>query len=213
MIRHIVRAVIGLVVNVPLVLAAQGFEGAITLRVNSGRAGAPPQEIEYLTRNGNVRVNINAPTGAMSILGLQAESKTYMLMESQRMYMEMPKDDIAAAIPRNDDAKVTKTGRKETIAGESCEHVIVETNGTNGPQKTDACMAAGLGPFVMPMSRLNGLSTWQRQLMKENGFPLRVTLGDGSVALEVTKIEKKRVNADLFRIPADFSKMDMPRRP
>ena len=57
------------------------------------------------------------------------------------------------------------------------------------------------------------MTAWQRQMVKEGGFPLRVTLADGSIPIEVTKIEKKRVNDTLFRIPADFSKMDMPRRP
>lgn len=193
-------------------LAAQGFEGAITLRMAS-RQGAPPQEMEYLSRGGNVRVNVNSPAGSMSIIGLQAESKTYMLMEAQRMYMEVPPESMSAALSKADEPKVTKTGRKETIAGESCEHVIIETSGANGPQKTDVCMAYGLGPFVSPMSNMARMTAWQRQLIKEGGFPLRVTLGDGSVPIEVTKIEKKRVSETLFRIPADFSKMDMPRRP
>jgi len=33
------------------------------------------------------------------------------------------------------------------------------------------------------------------------------------VALEVVKIEKRRVSDMQFRIPADFTKMDMPRSP
>jgi hypothetical protein len=194
-------------------LAAQTFEGAITLRM-PGRQGAPPQEIEYLSRGGNVRFNIVSPAGSMAILGLAAESKTYMLMESQRVYMEMPMEQAAAAIAKTDEPKITKTGRKETIAGESCEHVIIESNSEKGPQKSDVCMAYALGPFVNPMSGMTRtMAPWQRQLMKEGGFPLRVTLADGSIPIEVTKIEKKRVSESLFRIPAEFTKMDMPRRP
>jgi hypothetical protein len=212
---HTSRAVAGvflLAVSITDSLAAQGFEGAITIRM-PGRQGAPPQEMEYLSRGGNVRVNVNSPAGSMSILGLQAESKTYMLMEAQRMYMEVPPESVSAALSKADEPKVTKTGRKETIAGESCEHIMIETNGANGPSKTDVCMAYGVGPFVNPMANMARMTAWQRQLIKEGGFPLRVTLGDGSVPIEVTKIEKKRLSENLFRIPADFSKMDMPRRP
>ena len=163
-----------------------------------------------------MRVNLATPAGAISILGLSAESKTYMVVESQRAYMEVSTADAAAsASSAAGDAKVSRTGRQETIAGLSCEHVIVETNGTAGPQKTDVCMTNGLGPFVNPMANLAAgrMTAWQRQLAQDGGFPLKVTLGDGSVPLEVTKIEKKRVSEAMFRIPADFSKMDMPRRP
>lgn len=199
----------------PVALGAQPFEGAITMRMLGGRAGAPAQEIEYLVRSGNVRVNIASPAGAMSILGLSAESRTYMLVESQRMYMEIPAGDAAAATSAAGDVKISKTGRHETIAGLTCEHIVIETNGATGPQKTDVCMTQGLGPFVNPMGNLMTARTtdWQRQLAKDNGFPLKVTAGDGSVQLEVTKIERKRVNDALFRIPADFTRMDMPRRP
>ena len=193
-------------------LGAQGFEGAITIRM-AGGSGAPSQEMEYLTRGGNVRVTINSPAGSMAILGLKAESKTYMLMEAQRMYMEVSPETMSAALSNAEAPKVTKTGRKETIAGESCEHVIIETTGTTGPQKADVCMAYAFGAFVNPMANMARMTAWQRQMVKEGGFPLRVTLADGSIPIEVTKIEKKRVNDTLFRIPADFSKMDMPRRP
>lgn len=201
------------VVLLPFTLGAQTFEGVITIRMAT-RQGMPAQEMEYLARSGNVRVNINSPAGSMAILGLKAEGKTYMLMESQRMYTEVSPETVDAALAKAQEPKVTKTGKKETIAGESCEHVVIETNGEKGPQKTDACMAYGLGPFVNPMASMaRNMAPWQRQLMKEGGFPLRITLADGTVPLEVTKIEKKRVNDSLFRVPADFSKMDMPRRP
>jgi hypothetical protein len=197
----------------PLTLGAQSFEGAITIRM-AARGGAPPQEMEYLARNGNVRVTIAAPTGAISILGLAAESKTYVLMEAQRMYMEVPPPD-SAAVAKVGEVKITKTGRIETIAGLSCEHIVVEAPGTASPQKADVCMTKGLGPFVNPMANVAGgrMTEWQKQLAQDGGFPLKVTLGDGTVPLEVTKIEKKRVSDTLFRIPADFTKMDMPRRP
>ena len=193
------------------VASAQPFEGVVNLRM-SGRSGSPPMDAEYLSRNGNARVNIPSSVGTMSILGIATESKTYMLMESQRVYREMPSGDAATASSAAGEMKVTKTGRHETIAGLSCEHVILESSGTSNLHKIDMCVTRGLGPFVMPTTA-GGVSDWQRQVSKDGGFPLKVTLGDGTVALEVTKIEKKRVSDELFRIPADYTKMEMPRRP
>jgi hypothetical protein len=53
---------------------------------------------------------------------------------------------------------------------------------------------------------------WQRMLTVDGGFPLKVTMPDGSIPLEVVKIEKKRLANDLFSVPLDYTKMEMPRR-
>jgi hypothetical protein len=55
--------------------------------------------------------------------------------------------------------------------------------------------------------------TWQRQLEAQGGFPLKVTGSDGTVMLEVTTVTKRRVSDAIFRIPDDFNKMTLPRRP
>jgi hypothetical protein len=49
---------------------------------------------------------------------------------------------------------------------------------------------------------------WQKQIA--DGFPLKVSSPDGTVALEVIKVEKKRLANDLFSVPANFTKMAMP---
>ena len=211
-------AVIALAVAVaPCAMAAQGFEGAITMRVASGgRGGSVPESIEFLSRGGNVRVSVTTPAGSVAILGLAAEQKTYVVIESQRTYMDVSAGDAVAATSASAGVTtVTRTGARETLAGYECEHVIVESRGSNGTQKTDVCVTSALGPYVNPMTSLAGarLSAWQRELVKDGGFPLKVTMADGTVALEVVKIEKRRVSDMQFRIPADFTKMDMPRSP
>ena len=198
---------------VPSLLGAQAFEGAITMRIAANtRNGPATQELEYLSRGGNVRVGLTTPMGSMAVLGLAAEQKTYIVMDAQRSYVEMVAP--GAAMNRAATAKVSRTGRSETIAGYVCEHVIIESVGANGPNKDDMCLTTALGPYINPMSAMSGpMSAWQRQLISDGAFPLKVTLADGSVALEVTKVEKRRVSDTLFRIPADFNKMEMPRRP
>lgn len=218
--RHILQtrlaavALLSVGLIAPTVVSAQDFEGVITMRMpGMQRQGAPPESVEYWSRAGNVRMNMSSPAGSLVILGLAGEQKVYVIVESQKSYMEVTPSDAAAAAPTA--ATVARTGRKELIAGTECEHVIVEATGANGVTKTDICLTRALGPFVNPMTTVAGarLSPWQRQLIADGGFPLKVTLNDGSVALEVTKIERKRVSDALFRIPTDFNKMALPRRP
>ena len=202
----------------PVVVHAQGFEGAITMRMAPPRNGPVLPEIEFLSRAGNVRVNVMSPAGSIAILGLGNEKKTYMLIESQRSYTEVSVADLdvaGAAAPGA--VTVTKTGKKETVAGYECEHVIIasaaNTRGAGTP--TDVCVTRALGTYVNPLASLAGgvANGWQRQLTADGGFPLKVTRADGTVELEVTKIEKRRVSDSQFRIPAEFNKVDMPRRP
>ena len=150
------------------------------------------------------------------MLGLAAEGKTYLVLESQKAYMELPAAEAAASVASASGVvTITRSGRRELIAGFECEHVEVESNVDATGRKTDMCLTSALGPYVNPMASFAGvrLAPWQRQLAANGGFPLKVTLPDGTVALEVTRIVRRRVSDTMFRIPADFSKTDMPRRP
>jgi Domain of unknown function (DUF4412) len=201
---------------VPPALSAQGFEGAITMRLATGNRGSSaPETLEFLSRAGNVRVSMNSPAGSVAILGLSAEKKTYLVIDAQRTYMDVSSGDGMSSAASAGPIKVTRSGRKETIAGYECEHVLVESSAGGNSQKTDVCMTSALGPYVNPMASFGGgrLAPWQSELAKDGGFPLKVTMADGTVAVEVTKIEKRRVSDAQFRIPAEYTKMDMPRRP
>jgi hypothetical protein len=193
------------------------FEGVVTMRIGGGAAaGAPnmPQEMEYLISGKRVRVNMGGPTGAMSLLMMPSEKKLYMLLSAQKSYMEMPMGDELSntAVPAG--VSMVKTGRTETIAGYRCEHIELTGPGPSGtPQKTDACLSKELGGYANPMAGMGGgrEAPWQKAIQAE-GFPLKVTSADGSVALEVTKVEKKRLGNDLFTVPLSYSKVAMPQR-
>ena len=199
----------------PMVSRAQGFEGAVTMRVaiGGGRGAPTSQEVVYQSRGGNVRVDLTSPMGAITMIGLASEHKTFVVIESQKSYMEMTPSTAAQAAGNG---KVTRTGKMETIAGNSCEHVMVDAAGPNGAtQRVDVCLSKALGSYVNPLSAIPGgrMPAWQ-QLMSDAGeFPLKATLADGTVALEVLAIEKRRVNESLFRIPPTYNRVDAPKRP
>jgi hypothetical protein len=81
-------------------------------------------------------------------------------------------------------------------------------------QTVDICLAKGLGGYVNPLASMQRSSepAWQRMLTVDGGFPLKVTMQDGSIPIEVVKIEKKKLATDLFSVPLHYTKMEMPRR-
>jgi hypothetical protein len=200
-------------------LGAQApFEGAVTIRMSSKTPqGVMSQQMEYFMRAGKVRVNMAAPAGmpmaGPSLILSPAEKKMYMLMPAQSAYMELPmSDSLATAAAQRapgmaDDAKIVRTGKRETVAGLSCEHVqVIAKAGT-----ADMCVSKELGRFVNPTDAMRQSGGgWQRELGNE--FPLKVTMPDGSVPIEVVKVERKRLSNELFTVPGTYNKMTMPAR-
>lgn len=190
---------------------ASVFEGAVTMRlgIRGGATSAPmPTQAEYLVRGDKVRMNIGTGTGSMSVLSLPQEKKLYLLMAAQQAYAEIPVGAASARAATMPEPTVIRTGRMETVAGMRCEHVLAIIKADT----TDTCLTRELGTYVNPMEAMRGASmpAWQRA-MAGGGFPLKVTLGDGTVATEVTKVERKRLANDLFAVPLSYTKMDMPR--
>lgn len=217
--RIAARLVAGAMVLAGGSLGAQApFEGAVTIRMSSKTPqGVMSQQMEYFMRAGKVRVNMAAPAGmpvaGPSLILSPAEKKMYMLMPAQSAYMELAmSDSLATAAAQRapglaDDAKIVRTGKRETVAGLSCEHVqVIAKAGT-----ADMCVSKELGRFVNPTDAMRQSGGgWQRELGNE--FPLKVTMPDGSVPIEVVKVERKRLSNELFTVPGTYNKMTMPAR-
>lgn len=179
------------------------------------------QQIEYMTRRGRIRIGVVGASGAPSpaaMIYVPDEGVMIMLLPPISMYSETNIADLQATVPPASQGggavpprapTVTHTKQFELVAGHRCEHVIV----TLGRQKTDICMGKGLGVFVMPagIGRNEG---WDRVMVDENGFPLKVTGSNGTVIMEVVKIERKALPESLFSVPDTYTKMpDILRRP
>lgn len=194
-------------------LSAQApFEGAVTIRITaaSPNGGAQPQQMEYLVRNGKIRVNMSGAGAGMSVLTSPQEQKLFVLIPMQNAYIEMPMAEVttrASGVPS--DVKITRTGTMETVAGYACEHVTMVSAGSPA---VDVCLASGMGNFINPLTAMQRgvVPAWQRSLTADGGFPLKITMADGSVPVEVLKIEKKRLANDLFAVPLTYTKMPTP---
>lgn len=191
---------------------AQAFEGAITIRLSAQTPqGVRTEQAEYLVRDGSVRVNVGGARG-MAVLAAAGEQKLHLLMPAQRSYAELPMTasallEAAGAPPA--DAQITRTGRTETVAGLSCEHVMV----SRGTSSTDVCLTRELGRYVNPLDAMSGgnLPVWQQALAAE-GFPLKVTMSDGGVPFQVLTVERRVLPRDLFAVPLDYTRTQPPRR-
>jgi hypothetical protein len=190
---------------VPAALSAQAkFEGSITARMSAAAGNA---DVTYFVKGDQFRMDIAGPRGGgMYILRDQSKNTTYMVMPQQRMYMDMPAPSLAETTPEAKNPNIKMTGRKETVAGIECEHVEITSDGS----QYDACVAHGLGMFPMvnnPMGRGRGEPPPAWQKLGRDAFPLKVQRAGEQITFEVTKIERKSLDASLFAVPDGFQSM------
>ena len=211
--RYIRRAIVASAVTIAAPFISAGaqspFEGVISMRLTgSGPAAGTIQDAEYYaSRSGKARVSLSTPMGKASIIMAPADGKMFMLMDQMSQYIEMELANLTAPESNVDAPKITRTGKKEKIAGWECEHVTID--------ELDVCAATGLGAYLNVGGNLmmrGGMQPWQSAVLKENIFPLKVTLPDGKVQMEVTKIEKKSVEPSRFQVPSNYTKITLPSR-
>ena len=225
MLRLICCATLVVLLPATPAVAAQAFEGRITAEMAGPGGAAMPMVI--LAKGGKSRMEMVAGGMPMAMIMDYAGGSITTLMMSQKMYMKMDMkqmDQQMRAMAGTPDAaaapKYTRTGRRETIAGQSCEHVLFDSK--DGKQM-DICAAQGLGFFGGAGGpgggRGAGIPGGIDQLMKdfkEGFFPLRMEMVEGTTrrqVLLVTKIERQAVDAALFTVPAGFAEMQMPAMP
>lgn len=199
---------------------SRAFEGSVSMRTTlPSPNGAQTQVMEYLVRDGKARVNVAG--GAMSLLVLPAESRAYLLMAAQASYREMPLPTAASsgATPPGGGARgpapiVTnaRLGRTETIAGLRCEAMRMVMRVAERADSLELCVTTELGEYVNPLTLMRGGTDPVQDALPPGGFPLRVARADGTVMLEVTKVERRRLDPALFSVPLDYTRVEPPRR-
>ena len=206
-----IRTTVLLAVLATPVAAQSTFEGALSMKVTGDKGTS---DINYLMKDGKIRMDQAVGKDMGAIVIDPASKKMLMIMNAQKMYMEMEMKTPEAAIRKAGahPATTERTGRTERIAGFTCEHVLVnDEDGT----AMDACVSHELGAFRMPMG--GGPMSQPREPgwtsgLAANAFPLKVQKGD-KVVFEVTAIERRTLDAALFAAPAGFNKFEMPSMP
>jgi uncharacterized protein DUF4412 len=207
-------------------LAAQTFEGAVTYRVTSSQGG--PADMTVSLKGTKVRMDVSARgqqmymllgAGSSTLTTVMPAQKMYMTIDPKMMQMQMGDSNAPKHAPP---AKITATGRKETVAGKECEVYLV-----GEAQDMEVCAAHGMGMWRTPQSPMGGgrgaLGTLgslgdadtnpEYAKLAANGFwPLKVTSkegGEAKVIMEATQIDAKKLEASVFEVPAGFTEMKM----
>jgi hypothetical protein len=180
------------------------FEGEITM--NTTNAGKPPQTIVYMVKGTKIRFNTPATTGPGDggyVIFDGPAKKMTSVSDAQKTAFVMDMNQIGGSLeapgPGMNKATIDKTSKTDTVAGYSCEiWKVKEDNGDAG----ELCIAKGIA-FPMTTRAMGG---WMGQLGES--FPLRVVISDPSdkekTRMEVTKIDKKSLDASQFEVPAGY---------
>jgi hypothetical protein len=195
-----------LVCTAPPVIA-QSFEGVVSVNATSERGTVP---MTYMIKGDDARMEFEGRPGMKAVmLIIGKEKKSYMLMSQMNSYMELPSGEGEGTTKK---PEITKTGKTQKLLGYACEQLVVK----HGELESEIWVTKQLGKFVMfrteggPQQQSSG-DTWQESLAGGNWFPLLATTKQGEKErgkYEVTKIEKKELDASLFKIPDGYSKFD-----
>lgn len=210
--------------------ALDSFEGeiGISAKGKSVSSGAPVA-VTLLVKNGKLRVDVPPGIkGGESLKGYgllhSAEKKLYFVDDAKKQAIMIDLNHAGdhmkgmtpppshPGAPPSPPPKVTKTGKKDTVAGMKCEEWEI-ADATNG-KKADVCIAEqGASWFHMPLTGIPTEHAWAAEIMDGKHFPLRFVgfekdgTEDGRV--EVTRIDKKPMAAPQFEVPADYKIVDL----
>jgi len=148
---------------------------SVTYKATNG----PEMQMSWLVAEQRIRVDVSGGAGAV-VMDMR-DKKGFMIMDEQRMAMELPKEGMPAQpgqLPPG--AKVTKEG-PDTVAGIACTIWLTEYQGVRS-----------------------------RSCITGEGVLLRVRVDGSQDGMEATKVTFAAQNPARFRVPEGFQVMQMP---
>lgn len=210
----------GLVLGLtPLVCHAGEFEGVLHMHASHAETGSATSMDWYL-KDDKARVEMARPEGQKHVMIFDGKTRTMQVaMPDQHTFMEMKLDGARGEQMRDtfESQLVERTGKTEKLAGYSCE-VWRITDKQDRRLKSELCVAKGFGKaatfWVDPKEvRQSSQPGWVKQLVEEGGFGLRSIqydeAGKETSRMEVTSVDKKRLDPGLFAFPSDWTKRDL----
>ncbi len=188
-------------------LSAATFEGNVTYEIHTPEGKIQP--LNYQIKSPDIRMNMEIPgQGESAMLFVPKENSMYVLMPARKMAIKQPLPEAPAAKSKPTAERkfdLTKTNRKETIAGRECTVFTFKSDVTEG----EMCNAEGLGTFYFGAGG-NGAQApaWASEVRSKGYFPLRMTnkdlRSDKTMTMIATKIEPKSLPSSLFKVPSDY---------
>jgi hypothetical protein len=197
--------------------AQDNFTGEVKMRMSESEGRA--FDISYLVKDNLIRFGTDMEGQKMGIIFNSEKNVMLMIMDEQKMYMEMPMDMINKQMDKkgnNTDSenKFTATGETKEIIGYASEKWLYEDE----KNKAEVWLTKDIGKFKFFEGGLGGMQKtegWQSSIEKSGSFPVLVINRDKSGnelnRLEVLSVEKKELDDILFTVPSGYKKFDMPK--
>jgi hypothetical protein len=213
-----------------------GFEGEIgvTVKGKSLKADKPlnlvldvkadklrvelPQGIEGAEQFGKVYGIFDSP--AKKLFVVLDDKKQVIVIDLNKSGEELkgmkpsaPHHGGSGGPPQNP-PKITKTGRTDKVAGYACEIWSIESQDAKEKGKAEVCIAEqGVSWFHIPMTGMPAEYAFMAELMDGKHFPLRMVMFNAANVeegrVEITRIDKKTLDASVFVPPAAYQQMDI----
>ena len=209
------------------------FEGEITMNVQ-GKAGSKegPKSLLVSLKTPRVRVDAGAElapgnpflAGGLAFIVDPPAKKGYALINSQKKAVVLDFDKAkggfkppsmgggpsGAGGPPEDPPKIEKIGKKDTIAGYSCEVWKI----TSKTGHAEACLAEKLKWIDFTDLAIQSPAFAAIVAVSDfNHLPLRVVAFDDKNVeegrMEVTKLDKKKIADTHFAVPPDFQIVEL----
>ena len=120
----------------------------------------------------------------------QDSNITRVLNMDDKMYLELPSDDIKAIM--NDPFQSLRI----TLETPGIEHKVLETDTINGHECVKHVLFWGENPF------------YTYYMSDKYNWPMKIIRGDFEKVVELKNIEDKEIDNSLFEIPEGFSELD-----
>jgi len=221
--------------------AAQGtFEGLVVGSMATPEGKVVP--FRYYQLGSRIRNEYTIEEHTMSTIYDGTTGDMLMMIPQQKKYMVMNmrsasgtarqlargmsgRGGSADGAPDFSKMKVTATGRRETIAGISCEHYLFANTEKPDAKPMDMCGATGMGFMgmageagsMMPstIELLRSQNPDLARIARQGFFPLKTIFSGphGDAIWTVASIDRRRPEASLFQPPAGYTEMVVPSLP
>jgi len=212
----------------------EGFEGEIGIRIRPGPSvhdAKPIGPLNLQVKGGKIR--LDAPTDLEQLKGLgqvylvvaAPEKRIFAVLEDKKEVVTLALDKLGErikhmrpppsheqpqAVTPKPPPKITKTGHKSRVAGQSCEDWEVSSDGS----KAVVCVAERDVPWLkLPTLNIAGEQAWIGELLDGKHFPVRLIAyekdGRESARIELTKLEQKALPAGLFEMPSGYRTVEL----
>jgi hypothetical protein len=212
--RYLVSVIALVAIFVSRGVASETFEGRLKMQMDSG--ASDKILMSYAMKGQRLRVEIPAGKQQMvSILDWEKREMS-MLMPGQQMYMVMELKDVPA-VNQADHARESTTLEKTSETAVILGHETTKYIARDGKNRTDLWLASGLGTWFnmaggSPMKQRK-LVAWERDLMAQKLFPLRMVSYDKSgkpaMRMEVVELTPQKLDDSLFMPPPGYTRFSV----